>query len=247
MKEKNTSGKSAASTVDSEEIERFSRIAEEWWDEKGKFAPLHSMNPTRIGYIKDKITSHFGAVDSLSMLDIGCGGGLISEPMSRLGVKVTGIDASEKNIKVATLHAEKMGLAIDYRCTTAEGLAQQEKKYDVVLALEIVEHVADVDLFIKTSAELLKPGGLIILSTLNRTAKSYAFAIVGAEYVMRMLPVGTHTWGKFLRPSELCNYMEKHDIEITELMGMVMNPLSGKWRLESKDLAVNYLVTGKKE
>lgn len=233
------------STIDNEEISRFSRIAEEWWNEKGKFAPLHSMNPVRIEYIRDKIISNFGTVKSLSLLDIGCGGGLISEPMARLGANVTAIDASEKNIAVARLHAEKMGLNIDYRCTTAENLALTPARFDVILALEIVEHVSSLDLFIKSCSELLNPGGTIILSTLNRTAKSYGLAIIGAEYIMRMLPIGTHSWKKFLRPSELCPKLEENNIEVTELTGMIMNPLTWKWRLDSKDLAVNYIVTGK--
>lgn len=246
MKTKNIKSTTESSSVDAEEVERFSRIAEQWWDERGKFAPLHSMNPVRIKYIKDTATRHFVAMDSLSLLDIGCGGGLISEPMARLGAKVTAIDASDKNIKVARLHAEKMGLAIDYRCTTAEDLAENGEQFDVVLSLEIVEHVADTNLFIKSACKLLKPNGIIILSTLNRTAKSYALAIVGAEYIMRLLPVGTHTWNKFLRPSELCGLLEQNEIEIDELMGMVMNPISWKWKLDSKDLSVNYLVVGKK-
>lgn len=253
MKAKNIRSDSKNSTIDNEEIERFSRIADEWWNVKGKFAPLHSMNPVRIEYIRDTIIKHTQhstlntpPLKDISLLDIGCGGGLIAEPMARLGAKVTAIDASEKNIAVASLHAEKMGLDIDYRCTTAEDLAATGEKFDVVLSLEIVEHVADINLFIKSACELLKPNGIIILSTLNRTAKSYALAIIGAEYIMRMLPVGTHTWSKFLRPSELCNIIEKNNIEITELMGMVMNPLSWKWHLDAKDLAVNYLVVGKK-
>ncbi len=234
------------STIDANEVENFSRIAGEWWDEKGKFAPLHSMNPVRIEYIRDKILANFQTIEGISLLDIGCGGGLISEPMARLGAKVTAIDASQKNISVAKLHAGQMGLDINYQCTSAEDLSTAEEKFDVVLALEIIEHVADIDLFIKSACALLKPNGLIILSTLNRTAKSYALAIIGAEYIMRLLPVGTHTWSKFLRPSELCRHLERNDIEITDLMGMVMNPVSWKWRLDSKDLSVNYLVAGKK-
>ncbi len=245
MKAKNINN-APESTVDSEEVERFSIIADEWWDLKGKFAPLHSMNPVRIDYIRDKITAHFGKFESISLLDIGCGGGLISEPMARLGAMVTAIDASEKNIKVASLHAKKMGLEVDYRHSTAEELEKTGEKFDVILSLEIIEHVADINLFIKSCGNLLKPGGLIILSTLNRTAKSYALAIVGAEYIMRLLPVGTHTWNKFLRPSELCNILEKNDIAVIELMGMVMNPLLWKWRLDNKDLSVNYLVAGTK-
>ncbi len=246
MKTKNIESDAENSTIDNAEIERFSRIAEEWWNIKGKFAPLHSMNPVRIEYIRDTILKHFEAINSLSLLDIGCGGGLIAEPMARLGAKVTAIDASEKNVAVASLHAEQMGLNIDYRCTTAENLVKTGEKFDVVLSLEIVEHVADINLFIKSACELLKPNGIIILSTLNRTVKSYALAIIGAEYIMRMLPVGTHTWSKFLRPSELCNILEHQNIDISELMGMVMNPLSQKWHPDPKDLAVNYLVVGKK-
>lgn len=255
MKTKNTESVDEGSSVDADEIERFSRIAEEWWNPHGKFAPLHSMNPVRIEYIRDTILKHFQTsttnnqqpLKGISLLDIGCGGGLIAEPMARLGAKVTAIDASEKNIKVAGLHAEKMGIEIDYLCTTAEDLAAKGEQFDVVLSLEIVEHVADTNLFIKSACRLLKPNGIIILSTLNRTAKSYALAIVGAEYIMRLLPVGTHTWNKFLRPSELCNLLEQNQIEVDELMGMVMNPISWKWKLDSRDLAVNYLVVGKKE
>lgn len=235
-----------SSTIDPKEVENFSRIADEWWDESGKFAPLHSMNPVRIEYIRDKILANFQTIEGVTLLDIGCGGGLISEPLARLGANVTAIDASEKNISVATLHAEKMGLNIDYRCTTAEELAESSARFDVILALEIVEHVADLDLFITSACELLKPNGIIILSTLNRTARSYVMAIIGAEYIMRLLPVGTHTWNKFLRPSELCRPLEKNNIEIKNLMGMVINPISQKWRLDDRDLSVNYLVTGKK-
>jgi 2-polyprenyl-6-hydroxyphenyl methylase/3-demethylubiquinone-9 3-methyltransferase len=248
MKEKNTNHgiNINASTVDNEEIERFSRIADEWWNEKGKFAPLHSMNPVRIEYIRNQIINNFGKIDSISLLDIGCGGGLISEPMARLGAKVTAIDASEKNIAIANLHAKKSGLDINYIHTTAEELATTGAKFDVVLSLEIIEHVSDINLFIKSACTLLKPNGIIIVSTLNRTAKSYAFAIIGAEYIMRMLPIGTHTWSKFLRPSELCRPLEENNIEVSQLTGMVMNPITWKWHLDSKDLSVNYLVTGKK-
>lgn len=251
--------KAKTSTIDDAEIAHFSAMADEWWDPRGKFAPLHRMNPVRIGYIRDKMQGHFGdecfvlrakdannqapSTKHLSLLDIGCGGGLISEPMVRLGAKVTGIDASEKNISVAKQHAEQNGLNIDYRCTAAEDMSEQ---FDVVLALEIVEHVADVDAFVEACAKLVKPGGLLIMSTLNRTAKSYALAILGAEYILRWLPVGTHTWKKFLRPSELCKTLEKHGVEITELMGMTMHPLTFAWSLNAKDLDVNYLVTSQK-
>lgn len=254
MKAQNTNYSTNSSTVDSEEIARFSRIADEWWDKNGKFAPLHSMNPVRIEYIRDQVIKHFHPsppiptplLTGIRLLDIGCGGGLIAEPMARLGANVTAIDASEKNIAVAKLHAEKIGLNIDYQCTTTEELATTSTKFDVILSLEIIEHVADINLFIESACALLKPNGIIILSTLNRTVKSYALAIIGAEYIMRMLPIGTHTWSKFLRPSELCRILEENNIEVSGLTGMVMNPLTWKWHLDSKDLAVNYLVVGRK-
>ena len=236
MKAKNT-------TIDDEEIARFTRIADEWWSESGKFAPLHRMNPLRIGYIRDNITQHFGQVSGINLLDIGCGGGLIAEPMARLGAKVTAIDAGEKNIKIAKLHAENSGLDIDYKCTSVEDFSGE---FDVILALEILEHIADLDLFMSAAVKLLKPNGLLICSTLNRTAKSYALAIIGAEYVLRWLPIGTHTWKKFLKPHELCRVLEGNNLEISELMGMAYNPLTKNWRLDSKDLDVNYLVVGVK-
>ena len=251
--------KAKTSTVDDAEIAQFTRMADQWWDPRGKFAPLHRLNPTRIAYIRDKITQHFGegclvpsakeannqasCTKHLALLDIGCGGGLVSEPLARLGANVTGIDAGEKNISVAKQHAAQSSLTIDYRCATAEEMTEQ---FDVVLALEIIEHVADVDAFVAACAKLVKPGGLLIMSTLNRTAKSYALAIIGAEYVLRWLPVGTHTWNKFLRPSELCRALEKHDVEIVELMGMTMHPLTFQWSMNPKDLDVNYFVVGKK-
>ena len=240
------------STVDPEEIERFSRIASQWWDPKGKFAPLHRINPLRIQWIRDKACQHFGltaspsALSGLKLLDIGCGGGLISEPMSRLGASVTGIDAGEKNIAVASAHAEGSGASVDYRCTTAEALAATGAQYDIVLALEIIEHVADIAQFVRESVALLKPGGLLIYSTMNRTAKSYALAIVGAEYVLRWLPVGTHDWKKFLKPSELVGELRENNIAISEMTGMVMHPLTFEWRLDRNDLSVNYLVAGTK-
>lgn len=247
MKEKNNS------TVDEAEVERFSRIADEWWDSQGKFKPLHRINPLRVGYIRDRALAHFhldaksAPLSGLTLLDIGCGGGLIAEPMSRLGAKVTAIDASEKNIKVASLHAQQGGLSIEYLCGAAETLAAEKRQFDIVLALEIIEHVADVEQFVQASAQLVKPGGLIVYSTLNRTAKSFALAIVGAEYILRWLPKGTHTFEKFLRPAELVNPLRRNMIDIIEMTGMVMNPLSGEWRLDARDLSVNYLVVGKKE
>ena len=241
----------ASSTIDPEEIERFSRIADEWWDPHGKFKPLHRINPVRIGYILEQVKGVRGQgsgkpLAGLSLLDIGCGGGLISEPMCRLGARVTGIDASEKNIAVAKLHAEREGLAIDYRATSAEALHTEGTLYDIVLALEIIEHVADIPAFVATCSRLVRPGGLIIWSTMNRTAKSYALAIVGAEYVLRWLPRGTHDWKKFVRPSELCRYLRHNGAEVTHMTGMRLNQLNFKWELAPNHLGVNYLLTARR-
>jgi 2-polyprenyl-6-hydroxyphenyl methylase/3-demethylubiquinone-9 3-methyltransferase len=240
MKEKSNS------TVDAEDVERFSRIAHEWWNPTGKFKPLHKINPLRIKYIRDQIVAHYGRLSGVSLLDIGCGGGLICEPMARLGATVTGIDASEKNIAVAKLHAEQAGLAIDYRCIAAENLLQTGVQFDIVLALEIVEHVADVEAFVTAACSLLKPGGLMVWSTMNRTAKSYALAIIGAEYILRWLPRGTHNWKQFLRPSELCAALRHNGMTVQDMTGMVMNPLNGIWRLDDRDLSVNYLIVCKR-
>ena len=241
----------AASTVDLAEIERFSRIAEEWWDPAGKFAPLHRLNPVRLGYIRDRAATHWNRdalsglpLEGLSLLDIGCGGGLICEPMARLGAHVTGIDAADRNIATAALHAGQQGLAIDYRQHTAEALAGEGRQYDIVLALEIVEHVADVDLFLRSCGQMVKPGGLLFLSTLNRTAKAWMLAIAGAEYVLGWLPRGTHDWKKFLKPSEVVNGLRGGGIEAQEIVGVVYNPLSRVWSLNSRDLDVNYMLYG---
>jgi 2-polyprenyl-6-hydroxyphenyl methylase/3-demethylubiquinone-9 3-methyltransferase len=238
-------------TVDPAEIERFSRIADAWWDPTGKFAPLHQLNPVRIGYIRDRVAAHWQRdalngepLKGLSLLDIGCGGGLLSEPMTRLGASVTGVDASERNIAVAALHAERGGLAIDYRQGTAEALAESGAQFDVVLALEIVEHVADVDLFLRSCGRMVKPGGLLFLSTLNRTAKAWALAIAGAEYVLGWLPRGTHDWKKFLKPSEVARGLRAGGIEPQEIVGVVYAPLSRKWSLNRNDLDVNYMLYG---
>jgi 2-polyprenyl-6-hydroxyphenyl methylase/3-demethylubiquinone-9 3-methyltransferase len=242
---------SAHTTVDPAEIERFSRIAGEWWDPMGKFAPLHRLNPVRIGYIRDRAAAHWqrdplsGApLSELSLLDIGCGGGLLSEPMARLGAKVTGVDAAARNVGVAALHAGRQGLDIDYRQGTAEALADAGAGFDIVLALEIVEHVADADLFLKSCGRLVKPGGLLFLSTLNRTAKAWALAIAGAEYVLGWLPRGTHDWKKFLKPSEAVNGLRAGGIEAQEIVGVVYSPLSRTWSLNKNDLDVNYMLYG---
>ena len=242
----------AETTVDPADIERFSRIADEWWDPSGKFAPLHRLNPVRLGYIRDRAAAHWRReplsskpLHSLSLLDVGCGGGLLSEPMARLGARVTGIDASERNIAVASLHGQKQGLAdIEYDQATAEALALSGAQFDIVLALEIIEHVADIDLFLKSCSRLTKPGGLIFLSTLNRTAKAWALAIAGAEYLLGWLPRGTHDWKKFLRPSEVVNGLRREGIEAQEIVGVVYSPLSRAWSLNSRDLDVNYMLYG---
>jgi 2-polyprenyl-6-hydroxyphenyl methylase / 3-demethylubiquinone-9 3-methyltransferase len=243
----------AHSTVDEGEIERFSRIAEEWWDPNGKFAPLHRLNPTRLGYVRDRAAGHWqrdplsgSPLQGLSLLDIGCGGGLLCEPTTRLGATVTGIDAAQRNIATARLHAEGQGLAIDYRETTAEALAAEGRQFDIVLALEIIEHVADIDLFLRSCGQLTKPGGLVFLSTLNRTAKAWALAIAGAEYLLRWLPRGTHDWRKFLKPSEVVRGLRSAGVETQEIVGVVYSPLSRAWSLNKNDLDVNYMLYGSK-
>ena len=245
---------STTSTVDAEDVARFSRIADEWWDERGKFAPLHRLNPTRLAYLREQIAAHTGRADAgmtpfsgLSLLDIGCGGGLICEPMARLGASVTGIDASEQNIAVARLHAENQGLSIDYRAMPPETLAADNRPFDVVLALEIIEHVADTQAFYDTLKSLVKPGGLLIMSTLNRTAASFAMAIVGAEYVLRWLPKGTHQWSQFLKPSELAGGLTPRGFTITDTCGISYNPLSRAFSLNPRDLRVNYLLTATRD
>lgn len=240
-----------AGTVDSAEVERFSRIADEWWNPVGKFAPLHRLNPVRIGYVRDRAAAHWRRdplsgqpLEGLSLLDIGCGGGLLSEPMTRLGARVTGVDASGRNVSVASLHAERQGLAIDYRQGTAEALAASGERFDIVLALEIVEHVADVELFLHSCGQMVKPGGLIFLSTLNRTAKAWALAIAGAEYVLGWLPRGTHDWRKFLKPSEVVRSLRTDGIKAQDIVGVVYSPLSRTWSLNKADLDVNYMLYG---
>ncbi|MCW5737264.1 MAG: bifunctional 2-polyprenyl-6-hydroxyphenol methylase/3-demethylubiquinol 3-O-methyltransferase UbiG [Enhydrobacter sp.] len=241
------------STVDPAEVERFARIADEWWDPVGKFAPLHQLNPVRLGFIRDRAARHWqrdaqsGApLEGLSVLDIGCGGGLLCEPMTRLGGQVTGVDAAERNIATARLHAAGQNLQIDYRASTAEAIAESGARFDIVLALEIVEHVADVDLFLRSVGDLAKPGGLVFLSTLNRTAKAWALAIAGAEYVLRWLPRGTHDWRKFRKPSEVVRGLRNGGVEAAEIVGVVYSPLSRAWSLNKRDLDVNYMLYGSK-
>ena len=240
-------------SIDDTEIARFESVAAEWWDSDGKFRPLHRMNPTRIGYIRDALCRHFGRtvgdatpLDGLSIADVGCGGGLLCEPMARLGARVTGVDAGAEAVSIARLHADQMGLEIDYRQATAEALAEEGAKYDAVLALEIVEHVADIDAFLAAVSALVRPGGVLIMSTLNRTAKSFGLAIVGAEYLLRWVPRGTHDWRKFVRPSELASGLRSHGIDVDDVRGMVFNPLDGTWSLSDRDLDVNYLLAGRK-
>jgi 2-polyprenyl-6-hydroxyphenyl methylase/3-demethylubiquinone-9 3-methyltransferase len=242
----------AQSTIDEAEVARFSALAAEWWNPHGKFGVLHKFNPVRLGFIRDQAAAHFGrdpkAVKpfaGLRLLDIGCGGGLLSEPMTRLGFDVLGADASAKNIKTASVHAEEQGLAIDYRATTAEALAAAGERFDVVLNMEVIEHVADLNLFLTSCASMLKPSGLMFVATINRTAKAFALAIVGAEYVLGWLPRGTHDWAKFVKPLELDTALTRAGMEVTTESGVMFNPLTGGWLLSS-DTDVNYMVAAKK-
>lgn len=260
---------SAKSSLDPEEIARFTKVSAQWWDENGAFKPLHQLNPTRIRYIRDQILAHYKrSFDSssipdndsndqptppshtlnsqifqgLSILDVGCGGGLVCEPLCRLGAKVTGVDGSEPTVEIAKAHGILMGLDIDYQARTVESLAEKGEMFDVVLALEIVEHVADVPTFVEACARVVKPGGLIIFSTLNRTVKSYLMAIIGAEYVTQWVPKGTHEWSKFLTPAELAAPIRDQGLTITHIQGMVFNPLKWGWELKA-DTDVNYFIT----
>ena len=238
-------------TINKEEIQKFSSLAEEWWDVNGKFKPLHMFNPVRIEYILDIVCSHFKLdrkknlpLKKLKILDIGCGGGLISEPMCRLGAEVTGIDASEKNIKIASIHAKKNKLDIKYLNKSPEQINQKES-YDIILNLEVVEHVNDLNLYLSSCFNLLNKNGLMFTATINRTFSSYIKAIIGAEYVLRWLPIGTHDWNKFLKPEELETKLTKLNFFIEDIKGLSFNPLFGKWK-KSKDLSVNYIMTAKK-
>ena len=249
-KNASTGGKT---TIDPTEVEKFTAIADEWWDPFGKFKPLHKFNPVRLAYIRDGVCQHFGRdrrskkpLYSLRLLDIGCGGGLVAEPMRRLGASVTAIDASERNIKTAMAHAAPLGLDIDYRNATVELLAEAgEEPFDIVLNLEVVEHVADVDLFLQTSGNLVKPGGIMFIATINRTLKALALAKVGAEYVLRWLPAGTHDPRKFVKPDEAKAALAGSGMTVTAEAGVSYNPLMDIWRV-SEDTDVNYMLTAVK-
>ena len=238
------------SSVNKKEIEKFSKIAAEWWNPNGKFKPLHKFNPIRIKYIKENIINDFKLknktkpLDRIDILDIGCGGGLLSEPMQKLGANVTGIDASIKNIKIAKLHAKKNGLEINYLCSSPEKL-KTNKKFDVILNMEIVEHVEDVQFFLESCSKLLKKNGLMFVATINKTLKSYIFAIVGAEYFLRWLPIGTHEWEKFVKPDDLKNILKKNNLVLNNLDGMHFNIIKNEWNI-SKDISVNYITKFKK-
>jgi len=239
-----------SNTINAEEIKKFSKISSEWWNPEGKFKPLHKFNPIRIHYIKYNIINNFKIknkikpLKDIDILDIGCGGGLLSEPISRLGAKVTGIDASEKNINVAKFHAKKNKLKINYICSSPEKL-KLKKKFDVILNMEIVEHVDDVNFFINKSSEFLKKNGLMFIATLNKTLKSYIFAILGAEYILRWLPVGTHDWNKFVEPSELIKFCKNSSLKFEKIDGMIFDPIVNEWKI-SKDKSVNYITKFKK-
>ena len=232
-------------TINKKEIEKFSKIAEEWWDPKGKFKPLHNFNPLRISYLKDNIIKTFNIrkknniLSGVKILDIGCGGGLLCEPMSRLGAEVFGMDASEKNIEVAKIHAKKSSLNIKYFCSSPEKF-ESDLKFDVILNMEIIEHVEDVDLFLKSCSKFLRKNGIMFVATLNKTLKSYLFAIIGAEYILKWLPIGTHEWEKFIKPEELISITKKYDLTLNDLRGVKLNLLTNNWEL-SADKSVNYI------
>lgn len=241
-----------ASTVDAAEVERFAALADEWWDPRGKMAVLHRFNPVRLAFIRDAACARFGrdpkrldGLAGLRILDIGCGGGILCEPLARLGARVVGADPASANIAAARLHAQAGGLAIDYRATTAEALADAGERFDVVLAMEVVEHVSDVPLFVARCVEMVNPGGLMVAATINRTLKSFALAIVGAEYVLRWLPRGTHQWDRFVTPDELEGAMERAGLRVTDERGVIYNILADRWQL-ANDTDVNYMVVAEK-
>jgi len=239
-------------SVDAAEVDRFSRLAADWWDPRGPMAALHKLNPVRLAYIRDRAAEHFArdpkkldCLKGLRMLDIGCGAGILSEPLARLGAAMVGADPAEDNIAVAQAHAREAGVAVDYRATTAEDLAAAGERFDVVLMMEVVEHVNDVDEFVATCASMVKPGGLMVAATLNRTLKSFALAIVGAEYVLRWVPRGTHQWDKFVTPQELERAFEDCGLDVIGERGVVYNPFADRWQLSS-DMDVNYMLVGER-
>jgi 2-polyprenyl-6-hydroxyphenyl methylase/3-demethylubiquinone-9 3-methyltransferase len=240
-------------TIDRGEIAKFAAMAEEWWDPDGKFRPLHRFNPVRIEFLRDRIAGRFGRdtrgerpLAGLTILDVGCGGGLLCEPMARLGASVTGIDATERNIEIARAHAAAMGLDIDYRFAAAAELAATGAAFDVVLNMEVIEHVADRDVFLGDCAGLVRPGGLMFLATMNRTAKAYLFAVVGAEYVLRWLPRGTHDWRRFVKPSEMAAGLRGAGMAMTDVAGIAYDPFRDAWKLAPRDLDVNYIAVAEK-
>ena len=242
-----------ATTIDEAEVAHFSALAAEWWNPTGKFGVLHKFNPVRLDYIRDHVTAHFGrdsrsdrSLEGLRVLDIGCGGGLLCEPMARLGADVVGVDPAEKNIGTARVHAQGSGLAIDYRATTAEALAEAGEGFDIVLNMEVVEHVADIDLFLGACADMVKPGGLMFVATINRTLKAFALAIVGAEYVLGWVPRGTHQWDKFVTPGELEEALSHHGMSVLDRAGAVYSPLTDEWRRSARDLDVNFMLVAEK-
>ncbi|MCC2687434.1 MAG: ubiG [Rhizobiaceae bacterium] len=240
-------------TVDGAEVERFSALAAEWWNPKGKFRPLHKFNPVRLAYIRDQVASRFGRdaraarpFEGLRFLDIGCGGGLLCEPIARLGAEVVGADASATNVEVARLHAAEAGVSIDYRAATAEELAANGERFDVILNMEVVEHVADLDLFVGKCAEMVKPGGVMFVATINRTLKAWGLAIIGAEYLLRWLPRGTHQYGKLVRPDELEGALARAGLRVVDRTGVVYNPLADRWQ-RSSDMDINYMLLAEKD
>ncbi len=242
----------ASASINRDEVAKFDRLARRWWDPNGPMKPLHQINPVRLGYLREQMLGHFGRdgqgykpLAGLSVLDIGCGAGLLCEPMARLGAAVTGIDPAGENVSVARLHAEEMGLEIDYCQTTVEQISAEGQRFDIVLAMEVVEHVNDVPAFVAAAGTCVKPEGLLALSTLNRTLRSFALAIVGAEYVLRWLPVGTHDWEKFVTPAELEQAVEAAGLHVSDTTGLVFNPLARQWSL-ARDTAVNYFLTAVK-
>ncbi len=239
-------------TINREEVARFSAIAKEWWNENGKFRPLHKLNPLRLAYIRRHILDNFSLntktmkiFKGLDIVDIGCGGGLLCEPMARLGANIVGIDAAERNIEIAKIHAEEMGLKIDYRAMSVEELVKENKQFDIVLNMEVVEHVNNVPLYLKYCAKLVKPNGLMFISTINRTAKSFALAIIGAEYILNWLPRGTHSYDKFITPEEISKMIERENMRIIDKSGVSYSLLNDEWHL-SRDMAVNYMIAAKR-